>query len=140
MNSTAMVGRLEETSPKTKAGLVSGLLLITILAPPPHESRSWEIGGNQGQIGDGKSRNRGRIVAHPRSLHKANPAAPSISSHVPDGTFSDICFTRLAWLIMTGHFRETETSRLSPFPCPHLLSPSPDGYEPSPVQRLGGIR
>src|SRR5713101_8219692 len=31
-----------------------------------------------------------------------------------DGTFSDICFTRLAWLIMTGHFRERETSRLSP--------------------------
>src|ERR1700737_2891653 len=31
-----------------------------------------------------------------------------------DGTFSDICFARLAWLIMTGHFRERETSRLSP--------------------------
>ena len=32
MNATAMVGRLEETSPKTKARLVGGLLLITILA------------------------------------------------------------------------------------------------------------
>jgi hypothetical protein len=31
-----------------------------------------------------------------------------------DGTFSDICFASLAWLIMTGHFRERETSRLSP--------------------------
>src|SRR5258708_6141528 len=31
-----------------------------------------------------------------------------------DGTFSDICFTRLAWLIMTGHFGERETPRLSP--------------------------
>src|SRR6266851_5370282 len=30
-----------------------------------------------------------------------------------DGTFSDICFTRLAWLTMTVHFRERETSRLS---------------------------
>ena len=28
MNATAMVGRLEETSPKTKAGPVGGLLLI----------------------------------------------------------------------------------------------------------------
>ncbi len=32
MNATAMVGRLEETSPKVKARLVGGLLLITILA------------------------------------------------------------------------------------------------------------
>jgi len=32
MNATAMVGRLEETSPKAKARLVGGLLLITILA------------------------------------------------------------------------------------------------------------
>jgi len=32
MISTAMVERLEETSPKTKARLVGGLLLITILA------------------------------------------------------------------------------------------------------------
>ena len=32
MNATAMVGRLEETSPKAKARLVGGLLLTTILA------------------------------------------------------------------------------------------------------------
>jgi hypothetical protein len=32
MNATAMVGRLEETSPKTKVRVVGGLLLITILA------------------------------------------------------------------------------------------------------------
>src|SRR5258708_39425755 len=32
-----------------------------------------------------------------------------------DGTFSDIWFTRLAWLIITGHFRERKTSRLSPW-------------------------
>jgi hypothetical protein len=30
MNATAMVGRLEETSPKTKAGRVSGLLARTL--------------------------------------------------------------------------------------------------------------
>lgn len=29
------------------------------------------------------------------------------------GRFPDICLTRLAWLIMIGHFRVRETSRLS---------------------------
>src|SRR5260370_4103772 len=33
-----------------------------------------------------------------------------------DGTFSEICLTRLVWLIMIGHFRERETSRLPPPP------------------------
>src|SRR5229473_683529 len=31
-----------------------------------------------------------------------------------DGTFSDICLTRLVWLIMIGDFQRRETSRLSP--------------------------
>src|SRR6266849_3942412 len=34
---------------------------------------------------------------------------------------SDICFTRLAWLIMTGHFRERATSR--PSPSVHVCPP-----------------
>jgi len=33
-----------------------------------------------------------------------------------DGTFSDICLTRLVWLITIGDFRVRETSRLSPLP------------------------
>src|SRR6266852_5325215 len=31
-----------------------------------------------------------------------------------DGTFSDICLTRLVWLKMIGDFQRRETSRLSP--------------------------
>src|SRR5260370_3572673 len=31
-----------------------------------------------------------------------------------DGTFSDICLTRLVWLVMIASFSESVTSRLSP--------------------------
>jgi hypothetical protein len=41
-------------------------------------------------------------------------SAKNVGNSGTDGTFSDICFTGLAWLIMTGHFRERETSRLPP--------------------------
>lgn len=44
MSATAMVGQLEETSPKAKARLAGGLLLITILAggfaPGIHQRKS----------------------------------------------------------------------------------------------------
>ena len=53
MNATAMLGRLEETSPRLKARIAGVLCLLTVL-------------------------------------------------------------TGLTWLSMTGHFRERETSRLSP--------------------------
>src|SRR5260370_42237608 len=61
----------------------------------------------------------------------------SISSQLPDGTFSGICFTRLAWLIMTGHFREREASRLSPsLQQPHTLDvyQTPTPPPPSPLR------
>jgi hypothetical protein len=45
-----------------------------------------------------------------------------------DGTFSDICLTRLLWLTMIGDFQRRETSRLSPG-----LSP---GFVPRFLKRI----
>src|SRR6266478_2933466 len=42
-----------------------------------------------------------------------------------DGTFSDICLTRLVWLIMIGDFQRRETSRLSPRSVPPFRPPAP---------------
>src|SRR5258708_7187032 len=47
------------------------------------------------------------------SLGSLNITDPLTKSGT-DGTFSDICLTRLVWLIMIGDFRRRETSRLSP--------------------------